>query len=61
MPLKSARRPASDGFSAAKANGTSFANLSGRDAINMVSGGTTKASTGSISSSGGFSVTWKHA
>lgn len=47
-------------FSAAKANGTSFANLSGRDAINMVSGGTTKASTGSISSSGGFSVTWKH-
>ena len=28
-------------FSAAKANGTSFANLSGRDAINMVSGGTT--------------------
>jgi len=47
-------------FSAAKANGTSFANLSGRDAINMVSGGTTKASTGSISSSGAFTVTWKH-
>jgi hypothetical protein len=47
-------------FSAAKANGTSFANLSGRDQINMVSGSTTKASTGSISSTGGFSVTWKH-
>ena len=47
-------------FSSAKANGTSFASLSGRDAINMVSGSTTKASTGSISSSGGFSVTWKH-
>jgi hypothetical protein len=27
----------------------------------MVSGTTTKATTGSISSSGGFSVTWKHA
>jgi hypothetical protein len=26
----------------------------------MVSGSTTKASTGSISSSGAFSVTWKH-
>jgi len=47
-------------FSGAKANGTSFANLSGLDSINMVSGTTTKASTGSISSSGGFSVTWKH-
>ena len=48
------------GFSGATANGTSFANLSGLDAIDMVSGGTTKASTGSMSSSGGFSVTWKH-
>jgi hypothetical protein len=48
------------GFSGATANGTSFANLSGRDAINMASGGTTKASTGSISPSGGFTVTWKH-
>jgi len=47
-------------FSGAKANGTSFANLSGLDAINMVSGTTTKASTGPISSSGGFSETWKH-
>jgi Peptidase A4 family len=47
-------------FSNSKANGTSFANLSGLDAINMVSGSTTKASTGPISSSGGFSVTWKH-
>jgi hypothetical protein len=47
-------------FSGATANGKSFATLSGLDAINMVSGGTTKASTGSISSSGGFTVTWKH-
>jgi hypothetical protein len=47
-------------FSAAKANNTSFASLSGRDAINMVSGSTTKASTGAISSSGAFSVTWHH-
>ncbi len=47
-------------FTAAKANGTSFASLSGRDAITMASGTTTKATTGSISSSGGFSVTWKH-
>ena len=47
-------------FSGSTANGKSFATLSGLDAINMVSGGTTKASTGSISSTGGFSVTWKH-
>jgi Peptidase A4 family len=47
-------------FSGATANGTSFASLSGLDRINMVSGSTTKASTGSISSSGGFAVTWKH-
>ena len=47
-------------FSAATANGTLFNKLSGLDRINMVSGSTTKASTGSISSTGGFSVTWKH-
>jgi hypothetical protein len=47
-------------FSAAKANGTSFANLSGRDAINMASGSTRKATTGSISSTGAFTVTWNH-
>jgi hypothetical protein len=46
-------------FSGATANGTSFNNLSGRDAITMASGGTTKASPSSIVS-GGFSVTWKH-
>lgn len=47
-------------FSAAKANGTYFGSLSGLDRINMVSGSTTKAATGSISSTGAFSVTWKH-
>jgi Peptidase A4 family len=47
------------GFSGATANGTSFGSLSGLDRINMVSGSTTKASTGAISG-GNFSVTWKH-
>jgi hypothetical protein len=47
-------------FSGSTANNTSFANLSGLDAINMASGSTLKASTGSISSSGDFSVTWQH-
>ena len=47
-------------FTAAKANGISFASLSGRDAINMASGSTTKATTGSINSTGAFAVTWKH-
>jgi hypothetical protein len=47
------------GFTGATANNTSFSNLSGRDQINMVSGTTTKASTGNISG-GNFSVTWKH-
>jgi hypothetical protein len=48
------------GFTGAKANGTSFASLSGRDQINMVSGSTTKAQTSTISSTGDFSVAWKH-
>jgi hypothetical protein len=48
------------GFSASTANGKYFNTLSGLDRINMVSGSTTKASTGSISSTGGFSVTWMH-
>ena len=30
------------------------------DRIDMVSGSTVKAQTGSISSNGSFSVTWKH-
>lgn len=47
-------------FGGATANGTSFADLSGLDRIDMVSGSTTKASTSSISSSGDFSVTWQH-
>jgi hypothetical protein len=46
-------------FSGATANGTSLANLN-PDRIDMVSGGTTKAQTSSISSSGAFSVAWKH-
>ena len=46
-------------FSNSSANGVSLASLN-PDRIDMVSGGTTKASTGSISSSGGFTVTWKH-
>jgi Peptidase A4 family len=47
-------------FTAAKANGASFAGMKGLDAINMASGSTLKASTGPISSTGAFSVTWKH-
>ena len=46
-------------FSGASANGTSFASLGGLDRIDMVSGSSTKASTGSIDGSGNFSVTWK--
>jgi hypothetical protein len=46
-------------FSGATANGTQFGSLSGLDRIDMVSGGTTKASTSAISG-GSFSVTWKH-
>jgi Peptidase A4 family len=46
-------------FTGSTANGVSLATLN-PDRIDMVSGGTTKASTGSISSSGGFGVTWKH-
>ncbi|MFL6137435.1 MAG: G1 family glutamic endopeptidase [Frankiaceae bacterium] len=46
-------------FSGATANGTAFGSLSGLDRIDMVSGSTTKASTGAISG-GSFSVTWKH-
>ena len=30
------------------------------DRIDMVSGGTTKASTGPLSNTGDFSITWKH-
>jgi hypothetical protein len=47
-------------FSGSTANGTSFGSLSGLDRIDMASGSTLKASTGSISSSGDFSVTWQH-
>ncbi len=46
-------------FGASTANGQSLASFS-PDKIDMVSGGTTKASTGSISSNGSFSVTWQH-
>ena len=46
-------------FSNATANGTLFGSLSGRDAINMASGSTTKATTSSITG-GNFSVTWQH-
>jgi hypothetical protein len=48
------------GFSSAKANGTSFYGQSGLDQINMVSSGTTKAQTTTMTSSGGFSVNWQH-
>ena len=47
------------GFTGATANGKTFDTLSGRDAINMASGSTTKASTSTIASGGNFSVTWK--
>jgi hypothetical protein len=46
-------------FTNSTANGVSLASFN-PDRIDMVSGSTTKASTGSISSSGAFSVTWKH-
>jgi hypothetical protein len=46
-------------FGASTANGQPLASFS-PDKIDMVSGGITKAQTGSISSNGSFSVTWKH-
>jgi len=46
-------------FASSTANGVSLASLN-PDRIDMVSGSTTKASTGSISSSGSFTVTWQH-
>jgi len=46
-------------FSGSQANGASLASFN-PDRIDMVSGSTTKAKTGSISSSGAFSVTWQH-
>jgi Peptidase A4 family len=46
-------------FANATANGVSLATLN-PDAITMVSGSTVKAQPGNISSSGSFSVTWKH-
>jgi len=46
-------------FANAMANGVSLASLH-PDAITMVSGSTVKAQPSSISSSGSFSVTWKH-
>jgi hypothetical protein len=49
------------GFSGMTVNGAVVTSSTpGLDQINMVSGSTTKASTSSISSSGGFTVTWKH-
>ena len=46
-------------FSNAAANGAPLSTFN-PDRIDMVSGSTIKAQTGSISSSGSFSVTWKH-
>lgn len=46
-------------FSSATANGVSLATLN-PDPITMVSGSTVKAQPGNISSSGSFSVVWKH-
>jgi Peptidase A4 family len=46
-------------FTGSQANGTSLASFN-PDKIDMVSGSTTKAQTGAISSSGSFSVSWKH-
>ena len=46
-------------FANATANGVSLASLN-PDPISMVSGSTVKAQPGNISSSGSFSVTWKH-
>jgi hypothetical protein len=47
-------------FTGATANGQPLSSFN-PDKIDMVSGTTTKATTSSLSSSGGFSVTWKHA
>jgi hypothetical protein len=47
------------GFSNSRANGASLASFS-PDKITMASGSTTKAVPSSISSTGGFSVAWKH-
>ena len=46
-------------FSNSKANGASLSTF-GPDAITMASGSTTKAVPSGISSTGGFSVAWKH-
>jgi hypothetical protein len=46
-------------FANATANGVSLASLN-PDPITMVSGSTVKAQPGNISSSGSFSVAWKH-
>jgi hypothetical protein len=46
-------------FGASTANGQSLASFK-PDKIDMVSGGTVKAQTGSIAANGSFSVTWKH-
>jgi hypothetical protein len=46
-------------FSGSSANGASLSTFK-PDRIDMVSGSTVKAQTGSISSNGSFSVTWKH-
>ncbi|HEX5562672.1 MAG TPA: G1 family glutamic endopeptidase [Nocardioidaceae bacterium] len=47
------------GFTGASANGQSLATFK-PDRIDMVSGGTTKATTGALSSAGAFAVTWQH-
>jgi hypothetical protein len=47
-------------FTNSTADGRSLSTFT-TDRIDMVSGTTTKATTGSISSSGAFSVTWRHA
>ncbi len=46
-------------FTSSTANGASLSTFN-PDRIDMVSGSTVKAQTGSISSNGSFSVTWKH-
>ena len=46
-------------FGSSTANGQSLASFT-TDRIDMVSGTTTKATTGTISAAGAFSVTWKH-
>jgi hypothetical protein len=48
------------GFSNATANGVSLASAPNLDPITMESGSTVKAQPSGISSSGSFSVTWKH-